>query len=119
MSQHLEVPRPLHRRAGLHRVIIGEEIFYLNLAKIQAVYEDEAGFATIVLDAGARIGLAATAHDILEGIADACAEAEVENAEEVKRAVRAMRERRHAGDRTRQHEVSDYREATGRKDVPV
>ena len=37
MSHEPAPQRPLHRQAGLHRVVAGETVLYLHLAKIDAV----------------------------------------------------------------------------------
>lgn len=104
MFQHHETSRPLHRRAGLHRVVVGEHIFYLLVDKIQVVFEDDSGQSTIVLDSGAKIRVPAPVHDVLGGIVDARAELAREAAENLEASLRDMRERRHAGNCTRKHE---------------
>lgn len=73
MSHEPASNRPLHRQAGLHRVVAGEHVLYLLLAKIHAVFE-EGERTTILLESGKGISVLATAHDVLAGMADARAE---------------------------------------------
>jgi hypothetical protein len=107
--------RPLHRRAGLHRVVIGEHIFYLRTDKIQVVFEDDDGQTTIVVDSGAKIQVPAPAHDVLGGIAEARDDLAREAAANLEASLRDMRERRHAGNCTRKHEDSAAVEQEGAK----
>ena len=79
MSHEPAPQRPLHHRAGLHRVVANETVVYLLTGKIHAVYEEGEG-TSILLEGGGRIRVDATAHDVLEGIADARAELEREDA---------------------------------------
>lgn len=92
MSHEPAPQRPLHRQAGLHRVVAGETVLYLHLAKIDAVFEGDSD-TIILLGSGARIRVEATTQDVLTGIIDARAELarEDEAAEEDRQRRLAMR----------------------------